>query len=51
MTHVEPDDDEENEIGDGNMGDLEFCPGLMIEVEVTVDPSKFDEVEIHEVQQ
>ena len=33
------------------MRDLELCPGLLIEVQVAVNPAEFDEEEIHEMQQ
>ena len=51
VAHVEPNDDEENEIGDGNMGDLELLVGLLVKVQVAVNPTEFDKEEIREMQQ
>ena len=51
MAHVEPDDDEKDEIGDGNMGNLKLCSRLLIEIEIAVNPAEFDEEEIGEMQQ
>ena len=51
VAHMEPNDDEENQVGDGDMRDLEFRPGLLVEVEVAFNPAKFDEEEIREMQQ
>ena len=50
VTHVEPDDDEEDKIGDGDMGNLKLFSCLLIEVEVAVNPSEFDEEEVGEMQ-
>ena len=51
VAHMEPNDDEEDEICDGDMGDLKLCPSLLIEIEVAVNPSEFDEEEVREMQQ
>ena len=51
VAHVEPNDDEEYKVGDGDMRDLEFRPGLLVEVEVAFNPAEFDEEEIREMQQ
>ena len=51
VAHVEPDDDKEDEIGDGDMGDLELCSRLLVKIKVTINPSEFDEEEIGEMQQ
>ena len=51
MAHVEPNHDKENQIGDGDMWDLELRPGLLVEVQVAVNPTEFDEEEIHEMKQ
>ena len=49
VAHVEPKDDEEDKVRDGNMRDLELFSGLLIEVEIAVNPTEFDEKEVHEM--
>ena len=51
MAQMEPNDDEENEIGDGNVGDLELLVGLLVKVQVAVNPNEFNEEKIREMQQ
>ena len=51
VAHVEPDDDEEDEIGNGNMGNLKLCSRLLIEIEIAVNPAEFDEKKVREMQQ
>ena len=49
VAHVEPNDDEENQVGDGDVRNLELRPGLLVEIQVAVNPAEFDEVEIREM--
>ena len=39
------------QIGDGDVGDLELLVGLLVKVQVAVNPTEFDEEEIREMQQ
>ena len=51
MAHVEPNDDEEHQIADSDMGNLELCSGLLIEIEVAVDPAELHKKEIRKMKQ
>ena len=51
VTHMEPDNNEENQIGDGDIWDLKHRAGLMVKVQIAVNPSKFNEEEMREMQQ
>ena len=50
VAHVEPDNDKENKVGNGDVRDLELFTCLLVEVEVAVNPTEFDEEEIHKMQ-
>ena len=51
VAHVEPNDDKENQVRNGDIRNLEKCACLLIEIQVAVDPSEFDEKEMSEMQQ
>ena len=46
---MEPHHHEEYQIGNGNVRYLELLVRLLVEVEVAIDPTEFDEEKVHEV--
>lgn len=51
VAHMEPNDDKEYKVSDGNVRDLELFTCLLVEVKVAVNPTEFDKEEIGEMQQ